>query len=194
MLLKLYQAGQPILRQSAKSVTKQQLASKHVQDVIDFMIATLRDAPGVGLAAPQVGEALRIVIIEDKVKYHDQVHPPLFKEQGRKAVALKVLVNPEIEIIDQEKLYYFEGCLSVDGYTAVVPRSRQVRVTALDRTGKPISFVAHDWLARIVQHEVDHLDGQLYIDRMISTSFMTLKNYTLLWRKALTAKIKNTFS
>jgi peptide deformylase len=193
MLLKLYQAGQPILREPAKPVTKQQLASKRVQDVIDFMVATLRDAPGVGLAAPQVGEALRIVIIEDKAKYHDQVHTPLLKEQGRKAVALKVLVNPEIEIIDPEKLSYFEGCLSVDGYTAVVPRSRQVRVTALDREGKTITFVAHDWLARIVQHEVDHLDGQLYIDRMVSTSFMTLKNYTLLWRKALTAKIKNTF-
>src|SRR4051812_41423641 len=116
MLLKLYQTGQPILRKPAKRLTRQDLATKHVQDVIDFMINTLRDAPGVGLAAPQVGEPLQIIIVEDKATYHEAVPENLLKEQGRKPVKLKVLVNPTLEIVDPKTSSYFEGCLSVDGY------------------------------------------------------------------------------
>jgi peptide deformylase len=193
MLLKLYQAGQPVLRKRAKEATKQQLASKQTQDVIDFMIATLRDAPGVGLAAPQVGESLRIIIVEDKAKYHEPLHPPLLQEQGRKPVSLRVLVNPEIEIIEPKTATYFEGCLSAEGYVAAVPRARSVKVTALDRHGKPVVLSANDWFARILQHEIDHLNGRLYVDCMLPESFMTQKNYSLLWRKALQTKIKKTF-
>jgi peptide deformylase len=132
MLLKLYQTGQPILRTSAKPVTKSLLASQFVQDVIEFMINTLRDAPGVGLAAPQVGESLQIIIIEDKATYHETVPKNILKEAGRKPVRLKVLVNPSLEIIEPETALYFEGCLSVDGYVAAVARAKIVKVTALD--------------------------------------------------------------
>lgn len=94
MLLKIYQSGQPILRQKAKLVSKATLANKRTQELIDFMVETLRDSPGVGLAAPQVGEPLRIFIVEDKAEYHEQVPKGLLNAQDRKPVALKVFVNP----------------------------------------------------------------------------------------------------
>jgi peptide deformylase len=193
MLLKLYQTGQPVLRSPAKPVTKHQLSSQHVQTVIDFMISTLRDAPGVGLAAPQVGEALQIVIIEDKVSYHETVPKNLLYEQNRKPISLKVLINPSLEIIDPEAALYFEGCLSIEGYVGVIPRVKAVKVTALDRNGNSISYIAKGWHARIVQHEVDHLLGKLYIDNMIPQSFISIKNFSLLWRKSLEKNIKDTF-
>jgi peptide deformylase len=193
MLLKLYQAGQPILRKPAKRVTKQQLRSQHVQDVIDFMIATLRDAPGVGLAAPQVGESLQIVIIEDKAKYHEVVPPNLLKEMNRKPVPLKVLVNPTLEIIATEQSLYFEGCLSIDGYVAAVSRHKAVKVTAWGRNGQEVSYIAKGWHARILQHEVGHLLGKLYVDVMLSQSLTTTKNFSLLWRKSLEADIKKAY-
>jgi len=193
MLLKLYQTGQPVLRKTAKPLSRINLASKHVQEVIDFMIDTLRDAPGVGLAAPQVGESLQIIIIEDLTKYHDVVPKSVLKAQGRKSVRLKVLVNPKLEIVEKDQLLFFEGCLSVDGYLAAVPRTKKVKVTAWDRKGKRVRYIAPDWHARILQHEVDHLSGTLLIDRMKPKSLMSQKNFTLLWRKALPEKIERTF-
>lgn len=193
MLLKLYQTGQPILRKPAKSVSREELASGHVQEVIDYMVATLHDAPGVGLAAPQVGEALRIVIVDDKAKYHEQVPKSLLEAQGRKPVPLKVLVNPVIKIMDPEPALFFEGCLSIDGYVAAVPRAKGVEVTAWDRDGQKLSFTAHDWYARILQHEIDHLNGTLYLDKMLSKSFMGMKNFNNLWRKSLQPDIEKAF-
>jgi peptide deformylase len=193
MLLKLYQTGQPILRKPAKRVSKQLLHTQKVQDIIDFMIDTLRDAPGVGLAAPQIGESLQIIIIEDKASYHETVPENLLKEEGRKPVGLKVLINPSLEVIDTETALYFEGCLSVDGYVGAVARSKAVRLTAWTREGKEVSYTAKGWHARILQHEVDHLLGKLYTDVMIPQSFTSNKNFTMLWRKSLEHEIKQTF-
>jgi peptide deformylase len=193
MILKLYQTGQPILRKQAKTVSRATLASKPTQDIIDFMISTLRDAPGVGIAAPQVGEQLQIIVIEDKSKYHDTITKQVIKAQGRKSIALKVLVNPKLEILDKKPAHFFEGCLSVDGYVAVVPRALKVKVSALDRNGRPIEYVATNWHARILQHEVDHLKGILLIDRMFTKSFMNMKNFNKLWRKALPPSIEKNF-
>jgi peptide deformylase len=194
MLLKLYQAGQPILRSKAAPVKPNELKGPKVQDLIDFMIATLRDAPGVGLSAPQVGKALQICIIEDKASYHELVPKPLLLEQQRKPVGLKILINPTLQFIDKQRTYYFEGCLSIDGYVAVVPRYRSVKVSAFDRHGTPISFSAHGWQARILQHEADHLLGKLYIDAMLPNSFMTIKHFSLGWRKAQTSAIRKHFT
>jgi len=194
MLLKLYQTGQPILRKPARRVTKQLLASKRTQEVIDFMIATLRDAPGVGVAAPQVGESLQIIIIEDKARYHETVPVNLLKEQRRQPTSLRVLVNPTLEVLEPDEAVYFEGCLSVEGYVAVVPRARSVRVTALDRTGQHVSYAAHGWHARILQHETDHLLGKLYTDRMLPASFTSIKNFSLLHRKSLETSIRKQFA
>jgi peptide deformylase len=193
MLLKLYQAGQPTLRKKAKHVSKQLLATKHTQDVIDFMISTLRDAPGVGLAAPQVGESLKIIIIEDKPSYVETVPKNLVREQKRKPLKLKVLVNPTLEVIDSETSLYFEGCLSVDGYVAAVARNKKVKVRALDRNGKEITFIAEGWQARILQHEIDHLFGTLYLDKMIPQSYSSIKNFSRLWRKSMESDIRKKF-
>jgi peptide deformylase len=193
MLLKLYQTGQPILRRKAKVVSKELLAQKQTQELIDLMVETLRDAPGVGLAAPQVGEPLRIFIVEDKAEYHKQVPKDVLKSQERKPVSLKILVNPEIEVTEQDEALFFEGCLSVDGYVAAVPRAKSVKIRALNRHGKPVTFTAHGWFARILQHETDHLNGTLLIDRMKNKSFMGLKNFNILWREAMPNEIKKEF-
>lgn len=193
MILKLYQTGQPILRKQAKLLSPKELALKKTQDIIDFMISTLRDAPGVGIAAPQVGEQLQIIVIEDKAKYHETVPKQVLKAQGRRNVPLRVLVNPKLEIINKKQANFFEGCLSVDGYVAVVPRASKVRVKALDRSGKEVEYIAADWHARILQHEIDHLKGILLIDRMYTKSFMSMKNFNLLWRKALPPAIEKSF-
>lgn len=194
MLLKIYQTGQPILRKNAKAVSKDVLAKKQTQELIDLMVKTLRDSPGVGLAAPQVGELLQIFIVEDKAKYHEQVPKGVLKAQERKPVPLKILVNPKLEVIEQDEALFFEGCLSVDGYVAAVPRAKSVKIKALDRHGKPITYTAHGWFARILQHETDHLNGTLIIDRMKNKSFMSLKNFNNLWRKAMPDKIEKEFS
>lgn len=193
MLLKIYQTGQPNLHKKAKVVSKEVLAKKHTQELIDLMVETLRDSPGVGLAAPQVGEPLQIFIVEDLAKYHEQVPKDVLKAQERKSVSLKVFVNPEIEVIEQDEALFFEGCLSVDGYVAAVPRAKGVKIKALDRNGKPITYTAYGWFARILQHETDHLNGVLLIDRMKNKSFMSLKNFNNLWRKALPGKIEKEF-
>ncbi len=193
MLLKIHQAGQPDLRRKAKSVNEDTLASKHTQDLIDLMINTLRDAPGVGLAAPQVGENLRIFIVEDLAKYHEIVPKDVLKAQHRKPVDLRVFINPELEIVEDEQSLFFEGCLSVDGYVAVVPRAKKVKIKALDRKGRRISYTAQGWFARILQHEIDHLDGVILIDRMKTRSFMSQKNFIKLWRTALPDKIEKEF-
>lgn len=194
MLLKLYQTGQPNLRKKAKLVSKEILAKKQTQELIDLMVETLRDSPGVGLAAPQVGEPLQIFIVEDKAEYHEQVPKEVLKAQERKPVSLKVFVNPQLEVIGQDGALFFEGCLSIDGYVAAVPRAKSVKIKALDRHGEPITLTAHGWFARILQHETDHLDGVLLIDRMKNKSFMSLKNFNNLWRKALPSKIEEEFN
>lgn len=194
MLLKLYQAGQPVLRQTAKPVTKNVLAAADTQALIDHMIETLRDAPGVGLAAPQVAQPLQIVVIEDKARYHKPVSKEVLQAQGRRSVQLKVLVNPRLEIVGDDQALFFEGCLSVDGYVAAVQRATTVKVTALDREGKDISYAATGWQARILQHEIDHLNGSLYIDNMLIKSFMTVKNFVTAWRDAPEVKIRKTFN
>ncbi|MDB5166332.1 MAG: peptide deformylase [Candidatus Saccharibacteria bacterium] len=193
MLLKIHQAGQPILRKQAKTVTESVLRSRETQDLIDHMIETLRDVPGVGLSASQVGSPLNICIMEDKAAYHKPLLPEVLMAQGRKEFSLKVLVNPRLEIIETEPEIFFEGCLSVEGYVGVVPRASKVRVTATDRHGEALSFVAKGWQARILQHEVDHLHGILYIDKVRLSSFMNIKNFNNLWRDALQPKIEKHF-
>lgn len=193
MLRKIYQAGHPILRNQSKLVTKNQLAKESTQELIDHMIATLRDVPGVGLAAPQVGESLQIIILDDQKKYHEPIPKRVLQQQGRREVPLTVLVNPKLEILNEEMAVFFEGCLSVDGYLGPVPRAIRVHVKAWDRHGVLFSYVAEGWHARMLQHELDHLQGALYVDRMIPKGFMTAKNFVNLWRDSSQAKILKSF-
>jgi peptide deformylase len=147
----------PVLRQKAEPVT---IFDDELQALIDNMIETMREANGVGLAAPQVARPLRLAVIET---------PPEMDDAGDEIPEsrdLYVIVNPEISWASSKKVDGIEGCLSIPGYLGEVNRPESVRVKALDRHGKKISLRLKGWDARIFQHEIDHLDGVLYIDRL----------------------------
>jgi peptide deformylase len=143
----------------------------------------------VGLAAPQVGEPLQLAIIEDKAEYHATLKAAELEERGRVPVPFHVLINPEIELLSSPDLAFFEGCLSLPGFVGMVPRARKVRVKALNQSGEPIRIEAEGWYARILQHEIDHLAGDLYIDRMWGRSFCSLENYTRNWKSKATSDL-----
>src|SRR5260370_29900931 len=143
---------------------------------------TMLAAPGVGLAAPQIGLPLQIGVIEDQLEYIQKLPPEQVDERKRRPVPFHVLINPKLIIEDAEPAEFFEGCLSLAGFTAIVPRATRVRVECLNEKAEPVVITAEGWYARILQHEIDHLPGILYIDRMKSRSFSTLDNYTRYWR------------
>lgn len=181
MRLKIVQVGEPVLRQAARRLTPDDIRSRDTQQLIEWMRETMYDAPGVGLAAPQVGLGLQLAVIEDKPEYIKD-NPAAAKERDRKPVPFHVIVNPAITLLDDPGIQFFEGCLSLAGFTAVVPRARRVRVDCVDHNGKSKTIEASGWYARILQHEIDHLQGTVYIDRMYARSFMEMENYTRHWR------------
>jgi peptide deformylase len=188
--LEIVQAGNPILRQRARPLSVAEVRSREIQKLIDSMRKCMHDAPGVGLAAPQLGLALQLAVIEDREEYHKDVSEALLRERERSPVPFHVLVNPAIEEIGDEKAEFFEGCLSLSGFSALVPRARTVRVTCLDERGKHKVIEASGWYARILQHEVDHLYGTLYIDRMRTRSFTTMENLADFWKGKPVNEIK----
>jgi len=171
MVLKIVQAGEPVLRATARDLTPTEIRSAEIQQLIALMRDTMHDAPGVGLAAPQIGVPLALAVIEDSAES---------PEMERKPVPFHVIVNPRLTL-GEEKVDFFEGCLSVDGFQAMVARARTVHVEALDHRGEPVSIDASGWYARILQHEIDHLKGTLYIDRMRSRTLSTNRNMARHW-------------
>jgi len=146
--------GDPVLREPAREVENDELASAAVQELIDDMIETKRAAEGAGIAAPQVGESLRIALAEvEGVNRRYPYKPP---------IPLTVIVNPVIEPIGAETVAINEGCLSVPGLRGVVPRYARIRYRGVDVEGRPIEREADGFHARVVQHECDHLVGTLY--------------------------------
>ncbi|HOZ38216.1 MAG TPA: peptide deformylase [Anaerolineaceae bacterium] len=141
---------EPSLRLKSKQVTKFDI---ELQTLIDNMFETMRAAPGVGLAAPQIGESLRLVVVEYTEDEDENAKPKKY-----------VLVNPEIVKRSEEMVTDIEGCLSLPGLAGMVERHEAVTIKAKNRFGKPLRIEAEGWLARIFQHEIDHLDGVLYID------------------------------
>ncbi len=184
MILDIVEAGHEVLRTVARPVDlagADPAALAELAELAGSMAETMRDAPGVGLAANQVAVAIRLAVIEDRAEYLADVAPEVLAEREREPFNLQVLVNPAFSVVGDEVREWFEGCLSVPGYTALVPRWRRVRVQATDLDGEPIAYEAVGWQARILQHEVDHLDGRLYVDRMIPRSFMTSRTYLDRW-------------
>lgn len=176
--LKIGQIGEPVLRQQARPLSAEEILSRDIQDLIEYMRETLRDAAGVGLAAPQVGQPLQLAVIEDSaVPQSIPVSAEELAAQERVPVLFHVIVNPEILAYSEETVTFYEGCLSVAGFTAKVERARSVQVACLDHRGEPRVIAARGWYARILQHEIDHLHGRLYLDRMDCRSFSTLDNY-----------------
>ncbi len=180
--LEIVQVGNPVLRKRARPLTVAEIRSREIQKLIESMRACMHEAPGVGLAAPQVGLALQLAVIEDREEYHKEVQQAQLQERERRPVPFHVIVNPAIEEIGEEKAEFFEGCLSLSGYSALVARARVVRVTCLDGRGQRQVIEASGWYARILQHEIDHLSGTLYIDRMRTRSFTSMENFTEFWK------------
>ena len=179
---KILQVGDPVLRHRARELRRDEITTAEVQDLIARMRDTMRDAPGVGLAAPQVGESLQLAVIEDPPQLHAGMTPAQLAERERSAVAFHVLINPTLTVEDDEQVAAYEGCLSFAGFTMIVPRWRRVRVEALDEHGDPVTKVASGWYARILQHEIDHLHGIVCCDRMESRSLTTQDNHLRYWR------------
>ena len=180
--LKIVQTGEPVLRQIGRRLTPEEIALPAIQELIGHMRDTMRDAPGVGLAAPQVGLPIQLAVIEDRAEYLTGIAPELLAERERQAVPFLVLINPDIVEYSEETVEFFEGCLSVAGFSALVKRSRRVKVEYLDEHGQPQRLQASGWFARILQHEIDHLNGRLYIDRMETRSFTSLDNMGRHWK------------
>jgi peptide deformylase len=141
----------PILRRKARKVTE---FGPELQKLIDDMVETMREAPGVGLAAPQVDVPLRLIVVEYSEDEEEETPPKLY-----------VLINPEIMRLSDETEVGTEGCLSIPGFVGDVERPVGAVIKGLNRYGKPIRIKAEGWLARVFQHEIDHLEGVLFIDR-----------------------------
>jgi len=157
MILKVARLGFPTIRTVAAPVAIDQIKSHDFQKLIDDMVETMHEYSGVGLAAPQVHLPIQLAVLQ--VENH-----PRYPEMP--SVPLTVLINPEVTILDSTLIDEFEGCLSIPDLRGRVPRFKELRVTALDRNAEPLDLVATDFHARVIQHETDHLKGEVYLDRM----------------------------
>jgi peptide deformylase len=154
-ILKIHTIPDPVLRRKAQRV---RAVTPQMRQLIDDMVETMRAAPGVGLAAPQVGVSQRIIVVEFAPE-------PQEGQENQKPPLLYTLVNPEIVRRSKETEFGHEACLSIPGYFGEVQRAQKITVQGLNRQGQRVRVKAQGWLARIFQHEIDHLDGILYIDR-----------------------------
>ena len=181
-LLPIISCGDPVLRQPAEPVDPADLRAPELQRLIALMRATMEAAPGVGLAAPQVGVALQLAVLQDGPEQWGQLSEQERAARERGSLAFTVLVNPTLQpVVGDDLVSFYEGCLSVPGLTGVVARHRAVRAQALDQHGQPIDRTFSGWAARIAQHEVDHLRGCLYLDRVEARSLSTIDNYHHRW-------------
>jgi peptide deformylase len=172
-ILKVARMGHPVLRAKARPLEKAEIGTAAMQKLIDDMIDTMTEYHGVGLAAPQIHEGLRIFVAALDAGDDD--------EEPSEPIAL---INPEITVVGSDVVEDWEGCLSIPDIRGRVPRARAIKVRAFDRTGARIELSAHDFPARVIQHETDHLDGVLFFDRMKSLASMTfLDEYSRYWRK-----------
>jgi peptide deformylase len=173
-ILKVARMGHPVLRGRARALDRRELREPAVQKLIDDLIETMIEYHGVGLAAPQVHEGLRLFVASIEQE-----------ERGAAADAQPVaIINPEITTVGSDVVEDWEGCLSIPDIRGRVPRAREIRLRALDRKGERIDLLIHDFPARVVQHETDHLDGVLFFDRMRSFETLTfLEEYSRYWTK-----------
>ncbi len=175
-ILKVARLGHPVLRQIAASLTIGDIRSAPIQRLIDDMIETMKEYSGVGLAADQVHESKQIAVLEvaDNPRYPE-----------KPSVPLTVLINPQITSLSEETEEDWEGCLSIPDLRGRVPRCKSIHVQALDRDGRELSFRADGFHARVIQHEWDHLNGRVYLDRMRDFSTLTfLAEFARFWLPA----------
>jgi peptide deformylase len=175
-ILKVSRLGHPVLRAMTGKVARDELLSAGIQNFIDNMVETMREYDGVGLAANQVHEPKQIAVLEvaDNPRYPHKTRVPL-----------AVLINPAITPLSEEMDEDWEGCLSIPDLRGKVPRYRSIRVQALGRDGTELDFVAHDFHARVIQHEWDHLNGKVYLDRMRDLSTLSfLAEFGRFWQRS----------
>jgi peptide deformylase len=159
-ILKVARMGHPVLRAKARTIDKQELKDPLMQKLIDDMIDTMHEYAGIGLAAPQVHESVRLFVAH-------------LDPDGRAEGDAMAIINPQISIIGDKTVEGWEGCLSIPDIRGLVPRAFHISVMALDRHGKRIEIEAKDFPARVIQHETDHLDGVLFFDRMRAFESLT---------------------
>ena len=179
MIRPIVKFGDPVLTRKAEPVAE---VTGEIRQLVDDMIETMYAAPGVGLAAPQIGLPLQLAVIEDSPEYHANATPAELAERERQVVPFQVIINPVITLEPGEPVEFFEGCLSVDGWMALVARAAAVRVEALDEQGRDVRLSVRGWHARILQHEIDHLHGTLCVDRMDPRTLSSHANYSKLGR------------
>lgn len=168
-LLTIAKLGNPVLRQVAAAVDLDEIGSRAFQQFIDDMLETMYQADGIGLAAPQVSRSQQLLVMACR---------------GENGFPQTVLVNPRIVYYGPHQVENWEGCLSVDGLRGKVTRPSMVRVQGLDRHGSPLDFEATDLFAICIQHELDHLNGKLFLDRMSGLSTLTqLDEFDRYWKK-----------
>ena len=172
---KVSRMGHPVLRQRAAELPPAQMQSPSMQRLIDDMIETMIDYEGIGLAAPQVFEPLRLIVLGN----------PDPDPQDEAAIPLTVLFNPQFTTLSPERIDAWEGCLSIPQLRGVVPRSTTVEVRGYDREGSAVELEAEGIFARVLQHEIDHLDGVLFLDRMDDLQTLTfVEEYQRYWLDA----------
>ena len=172
-ILKIARMGHPVLREKARALERSEIKSAAMQKLIDDMIDTMAEYRGVGLAAPQVHEGVRLFVAALDVNEDDEPE-----------AAPVVVINPEISVVGADVVEDWEGCLSIPDIRGMVLRAREIKVRACDRKGERIELRAHDFTARVIQHETDHLDGVLFFDRMRSFGTLTfLDEYSRYWIK-----------
>tara|TARA_Y100000588_G_scaffold188719_1_gene202676 strand:+ start:112 stop:648 length:537 start_codon:yes stop_codon:yes gene_type:complete len=172
-ILKVSNMGHPVLRRRAADIPPEQIDTPALQLFIDDMIETMLDYQGIGLAAPQVFRSLRLIVLGI----------PEIESEEDGGIPLTVLINPEWLHLSEEQVEDWEGCLSIPQLRGRVPRAQEVEVRGLDRQGNAVGLQAEDYFARILQHEIDHLDGILYLDRMRNFESLTFQEeYERYWQ------------
>jgi peptide deformylase len=188
--LDIVRVGHPVLRGMAEPVAPEEIGSKALRDLVRSMVEAMRRAPGVGLAAPQLGVAKQVIVLEDAERLMATLSPEQRTARGRTPFTLRTIFNPTIELVGEPDVVFFEGCLSVPGYSALVPRHLEVTVRGLDDKGAPIEWRASGWPARILQHEVDHINGTLYVDRMLVRTFGANEEVGSRWHHLAAAEVR----
>lgn len=178
---KVLQIGDPILRTVARPLSRDEILSAEIQSLIEEMKLTMQEYHGVGLAAPQIGHSLQIVVIEDI--NHSHLTKEELIERERFPVSFHVIINPKLYMVEGDATFY-EGCLSIPHILGKVTRAKQVRVECVNELGETQLIEASGWYARILQHEIDHLQGVLMCDLAPPQSLTTTKNYQKWWRQA----------
>jgi peptide deformylase len=189
-LLPIVQAGELVLRKPARPLRPNEIRSREIRELIQQMKETMYAAPGVGLAAPQIGLGIQLAVIEDKQEYIKDWTAEQLAERERQVTPFHVIINPRITLLGEERVEAFEGCLSLENLMALTPRARKVRVECVDEKNEPKVIEATGWYARILQHEIDHLGGTMYVDRMYPRTLMTVDNFTRNWKDKTLSEMK----